>query len=83
VITEPAKHDTDDPAICIHSENPHQHDLVKVIKVSTNESDGSDLTSFTLHNNFPGGLFVSMSDNRTFHFYAWADIAGKDLKIRK
>ena len=63
--------------------NPHQHDLVKVIKVSTVSSDGSDVTSLTLNENFPGGLFVAMSDNRTFHYYSWADIAGDDLKIRK
>jgi 3-phytase len=24
---------------------------------------------------FPGGLFVAMSTDRTFHFYAWDDIA--------
>jgi hypothetical protein len=24
---------------------------------------------------FPGGLFVAMSADRTFHFYAWDDLA--------
>jgi hypothetical protein len=23
---------------------------------------------------FPGGLFAAMSDDRTFHLYAWADL---------
>lgn len=64
-------------------DNPHQHNLIKVIKVSTTSSDGSDVTSMTLNKKFPGGLFVAMSDERTFHYYSWTDIAGNDLKIRK
>jgi 3-phytase len=59
--------------------NPHDHRLVKVVRVSTNESDGSDVTSSVLDPRFPSGLFVAMSDNRTFHLYSWDDIAGDDL----
>jgi 3-phytase len=62
-------------------ENPHDHQLVKTISVSTNESDGSDVTNVSLNKNFPAGLFVAMSDNRTFQFYSWIDIAGEDLTI--
>ncbi|MBN2008870.1 phytase [candidate division KSB1 bacterium] len=54
---------------------PHVHKLVQVIAVSTNESDGSDVTSVSLNAMFPAGLFVAMSDNRTFQFYSWQDIA--------
>jgi len=61
--------------------NPHAHQLVKIIQVSTNESDGSEVTSVALNANFPQGLFVAMSDNRTFHYYSWVDIAGTDLKV--
>jgi len=61
--------------------NPHEHRLVKVVAVSTNESDGSDVTTAILNKTFPVGLFVAMSDNRTFHYYSWADIAGNDLVI--
>ncbi|MEN8165223.1 MAG: phytase [Acidobacteriota bacterium] len=61
-------------------ENPHDHQLVKVVNVSTNESDGSDVTSLVLDERFPSGIFVAMSDNKTFHFYSWDDIAGDDLK---
>ena len=50
------------------------------MKVSTNESDGSEVTSAVLDERFPSGLFVAMSDNRTFHYYSWDDIAGEDLK---
>ena len=59
--------------------DPHNHQLVKVVQVSTNESDGSDVTSTVLDPRFPSGLFVAMSDNRTFHYYSWDDIAGDDL----
>jgi 3-phytase len=63
------------------SDDPHNHLLVKVINVSTSESDGSDVTSVALNENFPQGLFVAMSDNKTFHYYSWVDIAGNDLKM--
>ncbi len=48
--------------------------------MSTNESDGSDVTSLVLDERFPSGIFVAMSDNKTFHLYSWDDIAGDDLK---
>jgi 3-phytase len=60
--------------------NPHQHDLIKIVKVSTNESDGSEVTNVALNDTFKKGLFVAMSDNKTFQLYKWEDIAGKDLK---
>jgi 3-phytase len=59
--------------------NPHDHRFVKSVKVSTNESDGSEITSAVLDPRFPSGLFVAMSDNQTFHLYSWDDIAGDDL----
>jgi 3-phytase len=61
--------------------NPHQHEVIKVVNVSTLDSDGSDVTSSFLSQSFPGGLFVAMSEDKTFHYYAWADIAGEDLKV--
>jgi 3-phytase len=60
-------------------DDPHNHQLVKVVHVSTNESDGSDVTSSVLDPRFPSGLFVAMSDNQTFQLYSWDDIAGDDL----
>jgi 3-phytase len=60
--------------------DPHDHRLVKIVKVSTNESDGSEVTSVALGERFPSGLFVAMSDNKTFQYYSWDDIAGDDLK---
>lgn len=60
-------------------DDPHNHRFVKTVAVSTNESDGSEITSAVLDPRFPSGLFVAMSDNRTFHYYSWDDIAGDDL----
>lgn len=56
--------------------------FIKNLPMSTNNSDGSDVVSIPLNNDFKHGLFVGMSDNKTFQFYRWEDLAGKDLKIR-
>lgn len=63
------------------ADNPHAHKLLKTIKTSTHESDGSEVSNVPLNDQFSKGLFVAMSDNKTFQFYRWEDIAGKDLKI--
>ena len=53
----------------------HQHRLLGMIDVAAVESDGSELVSTALPPLFPNGLFVAMSDDRTFHFYDWQDMA--------
>ena len=58
--------------------DPHAHPFLTSVRVAAMDSDGSDVTNAELPG-FPGGLFVVMSTDRTFHFYAWADIAGKEL----
>jgi 3-phytase len=64
-------------------ESPHKHVLIASIPFSTNQSDGSDVTSFSLPG-FKGGLFVAMSTDKTFQYYAWAEIAKKaGLKIKE
>jgi len=63
------------------ADNPHHHVLVKSIDVSTMESDGSEVTNASLGDLFPKGMFVAMSDDKTFQLYAWEDIAGDDLII--
>jgi 3-phytase len=62
------------------SGDPHNHQLVKAVPVSTNESDGSDVTNVPVDGRFPSGLFVAMSDDRTFHYYSWDAFAGDELK---
>lgn len=61
--------------------HPHEHRPIKIVQVEAHESDGSDVTPRALGPHFPKGLFVAMSDNRTFHFYAWEDVAGEDLRV--
>jgi myo-inositol-hexaphosphate 3-phosphohydrolase len=58
-------------------EDPHNHLQVKTIDGSTINSDGNEVTAVSLNENFPKGLFVAMSDDKTFHFYSWKDIMEK------
>jgi len=62
-------------------DNPHNHKQIKVVDVSTNNSDGSDITNVPVGDKFSAGLFVAMSDNKTFQYYSWIDLAGSDLTI--
>ncbi len=55
-------------------DNPHQHDLVKTVYVSTNESDGSEISNVNFNSTFSKGVFVAMSDNKTFQYYRVEDI---------
>ncbi|SER95304.1 phytase [Pedobacter rhizosphaerae] len=59
--------------------NPHP--LLATIKYSANQTDGIDVVSVPLNSDFKHGLLVAMSDDKTFHFYRWEDIAGKQLTI--
>lgn len=62
-------------------DKPYEHQLLKVVNVKATHSDGSDVVSVPLNATFKHGLFVVMSDDKTFHYYRWEDIAGKQLKI--
>jgi 3-phytase len=61
-------------------EKPFFHQPLAVVNVSATQSDGSETIARPLGPQFPHGLFVAMSDNRTFHLYRWEDIAGTKLK---
>lgn len=61
--------------------NQFDHELLKIVKVKANHSDGSDVVNVPLNATFKHGLFVVMSDDKTFHYYRWEDIAGTDLKV--
>jgi 3-phytase len=54
--------------------NPHQHDLITKLPLSTISSDGSEVTNLALGPDFPKGLFVAMSDDKTFQIYRWEDL---------
>jgi len=62
--------------------NPHDHKLMKIVNVGTNESDGSEVVSVPLNANFKHGLFIAMSADKTFQLYRWEDIAGKELQVK-
>ncbi|WP_207434176.1 phytase [Sabulibacter ruber] len=63
--------------------NPYEHRFLKSVNVSAINSDGSETVAVPLGKKFKHGLFVAMSTDKTFHFYPWEDIAGKDLKMIK
>jgi 3-phytase len=54
---------------------PHNHPVIKVVKVKAHASDGSEVTSVPLGPRFPHGLFVAMSEEKTFQLYRWEAIA--------
>lgn len=61
--------------------NPHDHQVVCVVDVKAEECDGCEVTNARLNDIFTAGLFVAMSNDRTFHYYSWPDIAGKELTV--
>lgn len=62
------------------SGNPNDHPLLKVVKVAAMESDGSEAVSTPLGSQFPKGLFVAMSTDKTFHYYRPETLLGNLLK---
>lgn len=56
------------------SGDPHDHPEIAVLTMNTISSDGSEVTSIPLGTEFPKGVFVAMSDNRTFEIYDWQDL---------
>ncbi|RFM27892.1 3-phytase [Deminuibacter soli] len=60
---------------------PFEHPLLKVVDVSATQSDGSETIAQPMGPKYPKGLFVAMSNDRTFHIYRWEDIAGKELSV--
>jgi len=61
---------------------PHDHRHVGSLQLSTRASDGHEVTAQATAPRFPGGLLVAMSHDRTFQFYAWAELAAALQEIR-
>jgi 3-phytase len=61
-------------------QKPYAHQLLKIVNLSTQQSDGSETVSIPLNSTFQHGLFVAMSTDRTFQLYRWEDLVGKDAK---
>lgn len=53
------------------AENRHDHPEIVDIPVKANQSDGSDVVNLNFGEPFSAGIFVAMSDDRTFHYYDW------------
>lgn len=51
--------------------NPHNHVELADIPVKATQSDGSDVVNVNLGEPFTAGVFVAMSDDKTFHYYDW------------
>lgn len=51
--------------------NANVYQLLAEIPMSTIECDGADVTAVNLGKPFENGLFVAMSNGKTFHFYDW------------
>ena len=59
------------------------HIFLGTVMLSTKGSDGSDVVSVALGVKFPAGLFVAMSEERTFHLYDWREIESALAKHKK
>ncbi len=53
------------------ADNPHNHPEIVDIPVKATQSDGSDVVNVNLGEPFTAGIFVAMSDDKTFHYYDW------------
>lgn len=56
-------------------QDAHLHPEIVALDLSTLSSDGSEVSSRPFGDEFPEGIFVAMSDNRTFEIYDWRDLA--------
>ena len=54
--------------------NKNQHSVIAEIPTNTIECDGADVTNLNLGGSFSQGLFVAMSNGKTFHYYSWEEI---------
>jgi 3-phytase len=50
------------------------NDYIKTLNLGTIETDGCEVTTEVLGSKFPNGLFVSMNDDKTFHYHDLGDI---------
>lgn len=64
-------------------DHPHSHPKIVSIALDTKFSDGNAITNISLPG-FPYGMFAAMSDDKTFHYYDWQEIAeAYDLEVRQ
>lgn len=59
------------------AEDPHRHERVGFLEVATVQSDGSEIVSLPMGPRFPRGVFLAMSDDRTFQVYDLREIEAR------
>lgn len=57
---------------------PHQHELLKVVKTSSLETDGIEAAAALVLPGYPSGILVVMSNDKTYHYYSLQDIIGSE-----
>lgn len=60
-----------------------EHEFVKTVPVKADDTDGIEITKVALTPDYPEGLAVVMSTDKTFHFYSWADLIGDNSQAAK
>ncbi|MBK6265438.1 phytase [Marivirga sp. S37H4] len=50
------------------------NDFITELPFSTKQSDGNEVVNYNFGEEFPEGIFVAMSDDKTFQIYDWRDI---------
>lgn len=63
--------------------NANEYSLIAEIPTSTIECDGADVTAINLGKPFEKGVFVAMSNGKTFHLYDWKIIQDAIDKYKK
>ncbi len=48
---------------------PHRHERIKVLHLSTEGSDGNEVSGMAFGETFPNGFFVAMTEGGVFHIY--------------
>ena len=56
------------------------NDFVTTLPFATQESDGSESSAVAFNDNFKKGIFVAMSEGKTFHIYDWETIEKRILE---
>lgn len=65
---------SDQQALAFNAYDPSDHKLIGKFGVEAIESDGSETYIGYLNENFPEGIFVTMSEGAVFHYYDWRDV---------
>jgi len=62
---------------------PHKHELVGIVQTGAKETDGIEAAAELVTKEYPSGLLVVMSDDKTYHYYSLKDIPDKQDKPRQ